>query len=247
MAVGRMINNSITGDKVVNQLSDDTSRLAFTWLITFADCEGRTYGDPAMVRSMLFPRRQDITIEKMTEYIQEWKNLGLIVWYESNGDLWIYFPKFSKNQPGLRKDREAPSRIPIPPCESTDLLRTYSGPTPDLSPVKLKEVKLKEENENEFIASTSSSAIAENIFTQVTGMITIPITDRENTTNSILTIYTLKGNETVKYLQRFWDECKRRYPRTTRNFWLDWAIAGEIPQQKNKSEPAGIVYKEYEG
>jgi len=60
-----MITNAICADKRINQLCDDTSRLAFTWLITFADCEGRTYGDPAMVRSMLFPRRDDVTIARM--------------------------------------------------------------------------------------------------------------------------------------------------------------------------------------
>ena len=80
MAQGRMIVNAIAADKKINRLSDDTSRLAFTWLITFADCEGRTYGDPAVVRSMLFPRRQDVTIERMEAYIREWASLGLIIW-----------------------------------------------------------------------------------------------------------------------------------------------------------------------
>ena len=57
MPRGRFISKEITLDKKVNNLADDTSRLAFTWLITFADCEGRTPGDPAVVRSLLFARR----------------------------------------------------------------------------------------------------------------------------------------------------------------------------------------------
>ena len=65
MAKARMISNGIAQDKRVHQLSDDISRLAYTWLITFADCEGRTPGDPAIVRAMLFPRREDITIAQM--------------------------------------------------------------------------------------------------------------------------------------------------------------------------------------
>lgn len=154
MASGRMITNAIPADKKINQLSDDTSRLAFTWLITFADSEGRTYGDPGVVRSMLFPRRSDVTIEQMEGYIREWHNLGLVVWYEADGDQWIWFPKFDKNQPGLRKDREAPSRIPayvaekLPPGSNPppDELRSGSGPDPEEIPVKLKEVKLKEWN-----------------------------------------------------------------------------------------------------
>jgi len=93
MAQGRIVVNAIASDKKINLLSDDTSRLAFTWLITFADCEGRTHGDPAVVRSMLFPRRQDITIEQMEKYILEWAGLGLVIFYEAEGDKWIYFPR----------------------------------------------------------------------------------------------------------------------------------------------------------
>src|SRR3972149_12340481 len=72
MAKGRIIISEITRDKKINELSSDTSRLAFTWLITFADSEGRTYGDPALVRSMLFPRRDDLSTEQMQVLIQEW-------------------------------------------------------------------------------------------------------------------------------------------------------------------------------
>ena len=115
MARGRFISNEIARDKKINELSDDTSRLAFTWLITFADAEGRTYGDPALVRSMIFPRRTDVTVEQMERYIQEWHDAGLVVWYEADDDLYIYFPKFEGHQIGLRKDREPDSTIPAPP------------------------------------------------------------------------------------------------------------------------------------
>lgn len=125
MARGRFITNGITSDKKINDLSDDTSRLAFTWLITFADCEGRTHGDPAMVRSMLFPRRTDVTIDKIASYLSEWQQAGLVRIYTANGDTWLDFPNFGKHQTGLRKDHEAASIIP--PFEdgsTTELLRS---------------------------------------------------------------------------------------------------------------------------
>ncbi len=78
MARGRMINSTVCADKKINGLSNDTSRLAFTWLITHADREGRTHGDPAMVRSMLFPRRDDVTVEQMESYIAERVAAGLV-------------------------------------------------------------------------------------------------------------------------------------------------------------------------
>jgi hypothetical protein len=126
MARGRMINNAIVEDKRVNDLSDDTSRLAFTWLITFADYNGRVCGDPALLRSKLFPRRDDVTVGRMTAYIIEWAESGMVVWYEAKGDKWIEFPAFDKNQPNLRKDREPESDIPSPADG-----RILAGTTPD--------------------------------------------------------------------------------------------------------------------
>jgi hypothetical protein len=136
MARGRMINNAITRDKKVHDLSCDTSRLGFTWLVSFADKEGRTYGDPVVVRSMVFPRRDDITVEQMESYIAEWAAAGLIEWYEAEGDRWISFPKFDKNQPGLRKDREPDSTIPPPPAAEHDasdpaIIRQDAGSDPE--------------------------------------------------------------------------------------------------------------------
>jgi len=130
MARGRMINSKICMNKTINELSDDTSRLAFTWLISFADVDGRTYGDPALIKSMLFPRRLDVTIEQMTTYIQEWHNAGLVTWYESHGDRWIVFCKFAENQRGLDRRKEPESDIPCPPEDvpSTDAVRTEYVP-----------------------------------------------------------------------------------------------------------------------
>lgn len=132
MARGRFIVNEITKDKRINQLSDDTSRLAFTWLITFADCEGRTMGDPAIVRSLLFPRRDDVGIERMRGYIQEWHDAGLIIWYEAKGDLFIFFPAFDRHNAGIRKDREAASNIPAP-----ELVQSNSGVTQEKDTVNI--------------------------------------------------------------------------------------------------------------
>jgi len=140
MARGRMISNTIAQDKRINQLSDDTSRLAYTWLVTFADCEGRTPGDPAVVRSMLFPRREDITIAQMEGYIRQWHDLGLVVWYEAKGDMWIYFPAFF-NHNKINPTHEAVSKIPAPP---PDKLQTNSEQTPDKLPLKLNQVNIIE-------------------------------------------------------------------------------------------------------
>ena len=148
MAKGRMIDHEITSDKRIHNLSNDTSRLSYTWLITYADCEGRTYGDPAVVRSMLFPRREDVSIQQMEEYIKEWSIAGLILWYEAQDDRWIYFPAFESHNK-VNKDREAPSKIPAPTPEQ---LQTIARPNPDQLIVNIIEDKLMEENIKENIS-----------------------------------------------------------------------------------------------
>jgi len=148
MARGRMINRAICADKRVDDLSCDASRLAFTWLIAHLDSEGRTYGDPAMVRSTVFPRRTDITIEQMADYIQEWSDLGLVVWYEAEGDLWLWFPAFEKNQVGLDRRKEPESVIPHPPADGASTCQVRTDPVPGTAEEKRKEVKEKRREEN---------------------------------------------------------------------------------------------------
>lgn len=133
MARGRFIEKKICFDKTVNELSCFESMLGYTWLITHLDCEGRTYGDPAVVRSLVFPRRTDITVEQMESFIQEWHDTGLIIWYEVDGEKYIYSPKFKLYQVGLNPDREAKSVIP-----THEQVRSESGAGQEQIPVKVK-------------------------------------------------------------------------------------------------------------
>lgn len=168
MARGRMVNNSICMDRRVADLSDDTCRLLFTWLVTWADREGRTYGDAAVVRSMVFPRHRNISVEQVDTYLAELHQAGLIVRYEIKDDLYIWFPGFEKNQSGLRKERESASILPPPPAQTSNPVRSNDGSTPEQSdgsnpdeiqsgdddnpeqiPVKLKEIKLNKLNRKE--------------------------------------------------------------------------------------------------
>lgn len=68
------------------------------------------------MRSLVFPRRIDVSAEQIEHCIREWAAAGLIHWYETAQDRWISFPQFAKNQRGLRKKREAKSEIPPPPA-----------------------------------------------------------------------------------------------------------------------------------
>ena len=172
MARGRFISKEITLDKKVNSLSSAYSMLAFTWLLTHADGYGRTYGDPAVVRSMVFPRRPEVTVDDVDGYIREWSDAGLIIWYEVAGDMYIEFPNFSKHQVGLNITKEAKSNIPPNPAgagklpeipgklpENSGELPEDSGKLPPEVNSKLSVIEGEEEVEVEVEGDNDSDII----------------------------------------------------------------------------------------
>ena len=134
MARGRMISKAISLDEKVNNLSDDTARLLFTWLIPHLDCEGRLHGDAVTIKSIVFPRR-NISPKRIEKYLNEFEKNGLIIRFAVNGNTYLFAPQFNKHQVGLQKSREAQSQIPPPPQE---LLQSSSSKSLPKTKVKIK-------------------------------------------------------------------------------------------------------------
>jgi DnaD/phage-associated family protein len=153
MARGRMINNAISRDKDIADLSSDSCRLFFTWWISHADKNGRVYADPDVAKSTVVPRLKHITAEDIAGYIKEIEEKEFIIVYEVDGDIYAEFIEFEKNQIGLRKDREPDSEIPAPPIRQT------SGNHPEDIRTKLKEVKLKEDKHGAAVYSAYQNNI----------------------------------------------------------------------------------------
>lgn len=140
MARGRMISKIISLDEKVNALSNDSVRLLFTWLIPHLDCEGRMYGDPQTVKSIVFPQRS-MDVRTMQRYLDELVESRLIQRYVNGGTTYICFPNFKKHQVGLNKSKELPSQIPAPEAVN---LRNFSGKSSPQVEAK-EETKVKEE------------------------------------------------------------------------------------------------------
>jgi len=106
MARGRMLNKTVCASKKFDDLPDDTCRLLATWTISNLDCRGVFYCDPAMVRSYVFPRRMDVTLEDIERHLLAMESVGLIEIFYAKGDVWQCWPGFPENQIGLRAERE---------------------------------------------------------------------------------------------------------------------------------------------
>ena len=146
MPRGRMLDKeAMSQSRKLSELSNDTGRLIYTWLLAHLDSEGRFSADPAVIKGNVFPRIKGMTLGKIEKSLTEMSNIGLIILYQVDGDKYLQYIKFREYQ-NLDKNREAPSKIPEPTKKNI-----YSGTNPinsDLVPpseVKLSEVKLSEE------------------------------------------------------------------------------------------------------
>ncbi len=113
MARGRMLNKTVSLSMKFAALPDDTCRLLATWTIPQLDCHGVFYADPATVRSLIFPMREDITTATIEQYITAMESVGLIRLFTAQGRRWQEWSGFADNQVGLRADRES-SDFPDP-------------------------------------------------------------------------------------------------------------------------------------
>jgi hypothetical protein len=229
----------------------------FTWMITFADKEGRLFGDPALIRGTIFPRNEKITIKKVESYLQEMAEVGLILWYEARGDKFVLFPGFSDSQIGLRKDKEPDSGYPPPPQEClSEFVRKNTDTLPDNFRISsgniTPEYKLREENvklmefEGELeVEERSSDAFFEplKLFKSVTGMDAIPASQIEKTIPALETLWYQHDKDAEKltsYLRPYFENWTKRknkngafYSKANCSWLYDWAITGEIPSNGN--------------
>ena len=145
MPVGRIILKSISESKKISALKSDGARLLYTWLITHLDVNGCFSGDAQVVRGKVFTRL-DKTNKVVEDYLVDLEQLGLIIRYQINGDVFLNVPDFVEKQPSLNPDREAQTTIPLP---SPDLIQTLSRVNPPKD--KLSKDKVSKDNDVEQI------------------------------------------------------------------------------------------------
>ena len=126
MAEGRMLKKAISTSRRLADLKTDSARMLYTWIIPHLDVEGRFYADPSMIKGSVVPRIKSFTEEKIEECLLDMADVGLINLYRVDGDKYLNLRKFEDHQ-NIKKEREAPSKIPAPGKE----IQENSRPTPD--------------------------------------------------------------------------------------------------------------------
>lgn len=121
MARGRMISQSVSTDKRLNELTIE-AQLVFLMTIPHLDRDGLLLADAPILAGKVCPRREDLR-PLMESIIGQWIQLGMVISYESEDGTILFFTGFAKNQAGMRYDREPKSTLPPPP----GYIRTKDG------------------------------------------------------------------------------------------------------------------------
>ena len=153
MADGRMLKKAISTSRRLADLKTDSARMLYTWIIPHLDVEGRFYADPDMIKGAIVPRVKDFDEQKIQECLTDMADVGLILLYIVDGDIYLQLRKFEDHQ-NIKKDREAPSKIPSPINTNSGVDQENSGVDQELvrrtqTEDKRREGKLREGKERE--------------------------------------------------------------------------------------------------
>lgn len=88
----------------------DKAKLLYIGMITLADDDGRLLGDPAYLRGQIFTF-DDISLKLTAKLRQEIIDVGLVTYYETDGDWYIEHPNW-KDYQMIRGDLYKPSSLP---------------------------------------------------------------------------------------------------------------------------------------
>ena len=127
---GRFVSQTIAVNEQLAGVSLPADFL-FRAILPFLDVEGRMAGNPLVIKGTALPLRTEIDAGLIPDLLRELARATdhsgepLVVWYEINGTKVLECPGFSRQQRGLRKDREAPSKFP--PRNGKELLLHKSG------------------------------------------------------------------------------------------------------------------------
>jgi len=126
MAKARMLHNKISKSLQVDELPLP-AQLLFSWMISWADDEGRIRGEPKYIKGTVVPLK-NWSLKHIERYLQAMRNLGLIYYWSDNNEQYIEFVKWNEHQQ-IRKDRLIKSTIPSFKSSPDNQSSTISQPS----------------------------------------------------------------------------------------------------------------------
>lgn len=155
----RMIKESIKTSAQIDELTWFEEVLYYRLLVT-ADDYGRCDGRIVLLRSTLFPLKEDVTKKDVEGAIEHLINVGLIRKYEVNGMPYLLFPTWEKHQ----RMRNKTSKFPAPVDELSDTCPSIDGQLSASCPLEEEvEEEVEVEDEDEARARVREPSSAEEV------------------------------------------------------------------------------------
>ena len=152
----RVIKESVTRNEKINKLNW-FEEVVFYRLMVAADDYGCFDGRIAIIKSELFPLKENVTKKAIEDAISKLTSVGLLQVYEANGKPYLHFPSWEKHQ----RVRNAQSKYPLPPDKST--LTATRGQLTDNCQQLAVNCRQKDEKEN-CIKEKEESSFKEDIY-----------------------------------------------------------------------------------
>jgi len=158
MAKARMLHNKISKSLQVDSLPVP-AQLLFTWMISWADDEGRLKGEPKYIKATVIPYKK-WSIKNIDQYLQQMKEVGLIHHWQQNNEWFIEFVKWTEYQ-HIRKDRLDPSKLPSFSNKNVNQMTTNRQPnntqkTPQYNGIQSNQVQSNEVDRDTIYESIDS-------------------------------------------------------------------------------------------
>jgi len=143
--------------------------LVYTWLLPWADDDGRLRGEPIWILANILPA-ENLNIKEIENILKELNRVKLISWYEILGEgFFIQIHEWEDHQK-IRKDRYKPSSYPYQPtdnqlttnCPQNVILSPSPSPSP--SPIKKFIPPLINDVVNYFLEKGYSAEIGKKAF-----------------------------------------------------------------------------------
>lgn len=207
----------------MDALPDDTARLMVLYLILVLDRYGLGIDSPTWIRSKCFPLRDDVSLEKITEYMNVCEHLKIITRYQVGERKYFYLTNFGQYQGDT--SRESESVLPLPLEWSTPPAQEESQSEPGKEEVKpnsgvgLEEVK---PNSAPYTYTDSNT----NTDTD-TGIYSAPASENELVTH----FEALYGKQTEVQHTLLLEMCRQFGAEHTRAA-MDWAMGKNMPAAK---------------
>lgn len=231
----RQLHLKILDSYDVAEMPDDSCRFFWVTLPLVLDSEGRGIDNPAWLRSKLYPIRDDITLDQISGWMDWLAGRGMITRYEVGGRGYFYATKFKTYQRGTEK--EAKSVLPAP----FDLLSTNSGATQEQVRVNADADSMQKQCSG--AAANSPYIRAYKTILSITSWTAIPVGNDEQI-SIMQSICNKHGEGALDYCRPYYDEYRKRYPKSNRLGWVDWAATGQIPDNKQQPKRGGMLRME---